>query len=81
MEMNIYYEKINKWCEEKKAQGIKIHKEFPTHYYDAEIVKAAKRLTAFQNEFIRVYHQSGDEFIILIHDRTLIMLKELQKKS
>jgi diguanylate cyclase len=44
---------------------------------DELLVSVAKRLLSFQNEFIRVYHQGGDEFIVLIQNSAIDYVKNV----
>jgi diguanylate cyclase len=44
---------------------------------DELLVSVAKRLLSFQNEFIQVYHQGGDEFIILIQNSAIDYVKNV----
>jgi diguanylate cyclase len=37
----------------------------------------AKRLAGFKNKFVNVYHQGGDEFIVLIQNATITYIKDL----
>jgi diguanylate cyclase (GGDEF)-like protein/PAS domain S-box-containing protein len=44
---------------------------------DELLKNVAKRLTAFRNEHINVYHHGGDEFIVIIQNTNVTFLKNL----
>lgn len=44
---------------------------------DELLINVAQRLRSFQNEVIKVYHQAGDEFIMLIQNSTIDKVEKI----